>query len=70
MASLRMADMPRLETKTVKRSEFDGPVFLQPQAKCPACETWGDIDEDQLVGAVSLVCEICGWHGYVDGRTA
>lgn len=65
--------MSKLETQTVKRIDSeaygDNNRHLQPQAKCPQCEKWGDIDEDQLVGAVSLVCEICGWHGYIDGRT-
>jgi hypothetical protein len=64
----------RLETQTVKRidpAEYgDEERHLQAQAKCPACGTWGDVDADQLRGEVSLVCEICEWHGYIDGRTA
>lgn len=61
----------RLETQTVKRIDVkDGPRYLQPQAKCPQCKTWADVDEEQLTGTVSLVCEICDWHGYIDGRTA
>jgi hypothetical protein len=66
----------RLETRTVKR--IDPEAFgnderhLQPQAKCPGCGVWGDVDEDQLTGRVSLVCEEdgCGWHGHIDGTTA
>lgn len=64
----------RLETKTVKRidpEEFgDEQRHLQAQARCPECSTWGDVDGEQLGGTVSLICSECGWHGYIDGRSA
>jgi hypothetical protein len=64
----------RLETQTVKRidpEEYgDEDRHLQPQAKCPSCGEWGDVDDEQLRGEVSMICAICGWHGYIDGRTA
>lgn len=53
-----------METTVDTRSiERDGEPVLQ--AKCPACETWGDIDTDQETGRVSLICPLCGWHGWV-----
>ncbi len=55
-----------LERRTIKR---DGSEIV-PKARCPRCKTWGDIDADQAAGRVSLVCSECGWHGYIDGRTA
>lgn len=57
--------MARLQTKAVRR---DGEIIQK--AKCPGCGKWEDIDADQKLGTVSLVCEICGWHGYIDGRPA
>jgi hypothetical protein len=65
--------MSRLETQTVKRIEAgETERTLQAQAKCPKCDTWGDVDEDQFAGLVSLICGVpdCGWHGYIDGREA
>jgi hypothetical protein len=63
--------MMPLETRSVKRAEVgDDGLHLQPQAKCPKCGTWGDVDPDQLAGTVSLVCEVCGWHGYIGGESA
>ena len=69
--------MSRLETRTVKRidSSMTGTSdrYLQIQAKCPNCGIWGDIDEEQAAGSVSLVCgnePNCTWHGYIDGRVA
>lgn len=49
-----------LDIRTVQR---DGAEVKQ--AKCPGCETWGDIDEDQEKNLVSLMCELCGWHGNI-----
>jgi hypothetical protein len=61
-----------LETKTVKRidpGEYgDEERHLQPQARCPRCGTFGDVDGDQLRGDVSMICAACGWHGFIDGR--
>lgn len=61
----------RLETRAIKRIEVgETSRKLQTQAMCPNCEVWGDIDEEQLAGTVSLVCPECNWHGYIDGRVA
>lgn len=59
----------RVETRTVKRIEIGQTERqLQPQAKCPGCGTWGDVDADQLAGRVSLICPECGWHDYIEAR--
>lgn len=29
--------------------------------KCPACKVWGELDNDQLFGKVSVLCN-CGFH--------
>lgn len=34
-------------------------------ARCPNGHL-GRIDQDQLDGEVSIVCEVCSFHGYVD----
>jgi Zn finger protein HypA/HybF involved in hydrogenase expression len=34
----------------------------QLQLKCPECNQWADIDEDQAAGRVSCICENCGKH--------
>lgn len=66
--------MSRLETRVVKMidpEQFgDDERHLQAQAKCPECSTWGEIDEDQMKGAVSMICTECGWHGYIGGDSA
>ena len=31
--------------------------------RCPECRGMGEIDEEQDLGKVSIVCP-CGWHGY------
>lgn len=36
------------------------------QACCPGCHQWADLDEEQAAGNVSLICENCGWHGYIN----
>ncbi len=65
-----MGEPERLETRTIKRIEIgETDRHLQPQAKCPTCGVWADVDEDQLAGKVSLLCD-CGWHGWTDGRIA
>ena len=73
MATDHVLGASRLETKVVKRIDVaeygDEDRHLQPLAKCPACGAWGDIDDDQLAGRVSLICD-CGWHGYISGTTA
>lgn len=58
------------ETRIIKRiAAGERTVSLQPQARCPECETWADMDDEQVVGEVSLVCTECGWHGYVGGAS-
>lgn len=38
----------------------------QFQLQCPGCETWGDVDKDQIDGLVSCVCPKCGAHWTVE----
>lgn len=45
---------PRLIITEVKR---DGELLYQ--AKCPECNTWADLDDDQLTGQVSSECQAC-----------
>jgi hypothetical protein len=60
----------RLVTRVIKRIEAgERTANLQAQAKCPDCGIWGDVDDEQLAGTVSLICA-CEWHGYIDGREA
>ncbi len=38
--------------------------------KCPGCEQWGDMDDDQLNGRISTWCD-CGFHetiNFKDGQ--
>jgi RNase P subunit RPR2 len=57
----------------VRQIQRDGdPV---EQAQCPRCYTWSDADLDQLTRVegeqpVSLICVVCGWHGFTDGSSA
>ena len=34
--------------------------------KCPGCEQWGTIDDDQYHGRVSILCAECGFHETLD----
>lgn len=36
--------------------------------RCPRGHL-GRIDAEQLEGVVSIICEECGWHGYVSEGT-
>lgn len=48
----------------VRRVMRDGkPVY---QVRCPNCGKWGDIDDAQLRGRVSMLHEECGWHETLD----
>jgi hypothetical protein len=48
----------------VRRVIRDGePVW---QVNCPDCGKWGDVDDDQLHGRVSLHHLECGFHDYLD----
>ena len=42
-----------------KKTTLDGKEAVK--FKCPDCKTWGLIDDDQLNGRVSILCE-CGFH--------
>lgn len=37
--------------------------------KCPRCGLLGNIDDEQRLGKVSIICPEdeggCGWHGYM-----
>lgn len=43
----------------LKLTKRDGVPVVKLQ--CPKCEVWGDIDQDQIEGKISLLCE-CGFH--------
>lgn len=59
-----------VETQVVKRIKAgERSVNLVPQARCPECKTWIDMNGEQVVGEDFLTCE-CGWHGFIDGREA
>ncbi|KKM24124.1 hypothetical protein LCGC14_1608300 [marine sediment metagenome] len=37
--------------------------------RCPGCKGMGKVDDEQVAGKVSIVCE-CGFHGYAkEGET-
>lgn len=52
------------------RSFHDVPIYGkvlrdgqgQRQMKCPGCQQWADIDEDQFFGNVSIDCPNCDYH--------
>jgi len=33
--------------------------------RCPKCEKWGDIDNEQYHGQISILCD-CGYHETLD----
>lgn len=47
-------------SERVKTVERDGQPLVQLQ--CPGCGVWGDLDDDQYVGKVSVICPECGHH--------
>lgn len=49
----------------VKSVSLDGEQIHK--LKCPGCGEWAEIDENQLHGRVSCICDECGWHGMVEG---
>jgi hypothetical protein len=63
------------EPKVKGASIWRGPVRHQQTATgkmtcvwwvfCPKCERTGMADRDQIEGRVSLICDNCGWHGYM-----
>lgn len=50
-----------LETRTIDRDRKP-----QKQARCPECDVWGDIDNEQANGDISLICPKCEWYGYIN----
>ncbi len=50
----------------LKQIIFDGQPTMK--LKCPACGTWGYLDDDQFHGRVSVLCltEGCMFHETVD----
>ena len=47
----------------VTQTQRDG-VWIW-KMKCPLCEEWGAIDEDQIAGRISILCD-CGFHETID----
>ena len=58
---IRVADAAR-----VRRVKRDGEYVWQ--FRCPGCEKWGTIDDDQLRGRVSIHHDApeCGFHETLD----
>lgn len=50
----------------VKLVSLDG--ALTHKVRCPKCDTWGYIDDDQFFGRVSLRCAVeeCDFHHIQD----
>lgn len=48
----------------LRRVQRDGEYIWQ--VCCPRCEKWGDVDDDQLHGRVSMLHDECGWHATLD----
>ncbi len=51
--------MSTISPESLKLVSLDD--VLTWKLRCPGCSAWGHIDDDQLHGRVSLLCE-CGWH--------
>ena len=47
----------------IKRVTLDGKE--QRKFNCPGCDVWGYVDDDQLHGMVSILCD-CGFHETLD----
>jgi len=58
------------EEKATMSSERKAFAFLdlemEWQAHCPACGALHSLDPDQADGTVSVICEVCSWHGYAE----
>jgi hypothetical protein len=48
------------DLRELRVRERDGETVWQ--LNCPACGKWGDLDDDQLRGRVSVQHEECGFH--------
>jgi hypothetical protein len=44
----------------IRERNRDGKIINQ--LCCPDCETWGDLDDDQYNGRVSIQCPVCDYH--------
>ena len=53
------------ELKMVERIEDGEEKTIVTKFKCPDCKVWGDIDDDQFKGKVSILCD-CGFHETID----
>ena len=50
------------ELKMRKRWDTQKGIWEQiRQLHCPDCKIWGDIDDDQYNGRISVLCQ-CGYH--------
>ena len=47
----------------VKQVMCDGTPIMK--FKCPGCRGWGQVDDDQYHGRVSILCG-CGFHETID----
>ena len=47
-------------TEPILKSIIRDGIRIQ-KLKCPECGIWGQIDDDQLNGRVSAICD-CGFH--------
>ena len=56
---------PESHAARVRRVKRDGEYVWQ--FRCPGCERWGTVDDDQLRGRVSMICgHECGFHETLD----
>ena len=44
----------------IRQKKRDGTRIWQ--LKCPGCGAWGDLDDDQFHGRISVLHEECGFH--------
>lgn len=52
-----------MKTETIPKLRHitrDGKEIKKVQ--CPKCGTWGDIDDDQYHGRISIDCSNCNYH--------
>lgn len=59
-----MNDYPGDVNYEMKRTVLDG--NKEWKMKCPGCEAWGFIDDDQYHGRVSIDCLECDYHETVN----
>jgi len=54
-----MNEKMKVNSYSIKRVKRDGLVVVK--FLCPNCSIWGDIDQEQFFGIVSIQCD-CGFH--------